>query len=76
MEFKTLMIRCLFLVVTMHVHSHLSSIPIFNGLNFFEWSEHIHFYLGVMDLDLALRVKKLVVITALSTIEEKTHYKN
>ena len=64
-----------FLAITMYVHSHFSYIPVFNGLNFFELSEHIHFYLGVMDLDLALRVEKPADITILSTVEEKTHYK-
>ena len=59
----------------MHVHSHFSYVPVFNGLNFSEWSEHIHFYLGVMDLDLALRVEKTTDITVLSTAEEKNHYK-
>ena len=65
----------IFLAVTMPVHSHFSYVPVFNGLNFSEWSEQIHFYLGVMDLDLALRVEKPVDITVLSTAEEKNHYK-
>ena len=54
MEFKALIIRCLFLAVTMHVHSHFLYVPYFNGINFSELSEQIHFYLEVMDLDLAL----------------------
>ena len=58
------------------MHSHFSYVLVFSGLNFFEWSEHIHFYLGVMDLDLAPRVGKLAAITILSTIEKKTHYNN
>ena len=45
------------------------------GLIFFELSVQIHFYLGVMDLDLALRVEKPADITILSTAEEKTHSK-
>ena len=57
------------------MHSHFSYVPIFNGLNFSEWSEQIHFYLGLMDLDLALRVEKPAAITVLSTTEEKNHYK-
>ena len=47
----------------------------FLSLNFSKWSEHIHFYLGVMDLDLTLRVEKPTDITVLSTAEEKTLYK-
>ena len=65
----------IFLAVTMPVHSHFSYVSVFNGLNFSEWSEQIHFYLGVMDLDLALQVKKPVDITVLITAEEKNHYK-
>ena len=57
------------------MHSHFSYVLVFNGLNFYEW-KHINFYLGVIDLDLALRVEKLADITVLSTDEEKTHYKN
>ena len=65
----------IFLAIAMPVHSHFSSVPVFNGLNFSEWREQIHFYLGVMDLDLTLRVEKLAYITVLSTAEEKNHYK-
>ena len=65
----------IFLAVTMLVHSHFSSVPVFNGLNFSQWSEQIHFYLGVMDLDLALRVEKPADNTVMSTAEEKNHYK-
>ena len=65
----------IFLSVTMLVHSHFSYVLVFNGLNFSEWCKHIHFYLGVMDLDLALRVEKPADITILSTAKEKNHYK-
>ena len=59
----------IFLAVTMLVHSHFLYVPVFNGLNFSELSEQIHFYLGVMDLE------KPADITVLSTTEEKNHYK-
>ena len=65
----------IFLAVTLHVHSHFSYVPVFNGLNFSERSEHIPFYLGVMNLDLALRVGKPADITVLSTAKENNHYK-
>ena len=65
----------IFLAVTIPVHSHFLSVPVFNGLNFSELSEQIHFYLGVMDLDLALRVENPANITVLSTAEENNHYK-
>ena len=57
------------------MHSHFLCVLVFNDLNFSDWSEQIHFYLGVMDLDLELRVEKPTNITVLSTTEEKTHYK-
>ena len=53
----------IFLAVTMPVHSHFLYVPVFNGLNFSELSEQIHFYLGVMDLDLALRVEDPISIS-------------
>ena len=71
MEFKAIIIKCLFLVVTIPMHSHLWYVLVFNGLNFSELSEHIHFYFGVMDLNLALRVEKPTYITILSIVEEK-----
>ena len=58
------------------MRSHFSYVLVFNGLNFFEWSKYIHFYLGVMDLDLTLGIKKPTAITVLSIVEEKTHYNN
>ncbi|KAL1321199.1 hypothetical protein AAHE18_14G111300 [Arachis hypogaea] len=47
----------------------------FNGVNFSDLSEQVQFYLGVLDLDLTLQVQKPVVITVLSSNEEKAHYK-
>ena len=66
----------LLIAVPIAMHSHFSSVPIFNGLNFSEWNEQINFYLGVMDLDLALREDEPSAITNTSTEEEKVHYKN
>ena len=58
------------------MNSHFSTLPVFNGRNFSEWREQIKFYLGVMDLDLALREEKPSSITDSSIEEEKFHYKN
>ena len=66
----------LLFAVSILMHSHISSIPIFNGLNFPEWNEQIRFYLGVMDLDLSLQIEEPDAITVSSTEEEKIHYKN
>jgi len=57
------------------LHSHAKSIFVFNGLNFPNWSEQVQFYLGVLDLDLTFEVDKHVVITDVSSIEEKNHYR-
>ncbi|KAH0639116.1 hypothetical protein KY290_036404 [Solanum tuberosum] len=45
------------------LHSHASSVTVFNGLNFSEWHEQLQFHLGVMDLDLALLNDKPTAIT-------------
>ncbi|XP_027351018.1 uncharacterized protein LOC113862062 [Abrus precatorius] len=57
------------------LHSSISSVSVFNGLNFSNWSEQVQFHLGVLDLDLALQEEKPTDITDTSSNEEKTHYK-
>ncbi|XP_027368150.1 uncharacterized protein LOC113874128 [Abrus precatorius] len=57
------------------LHSSISSVPVFNGLNFSNWSEQVQFHLDVLDLDLALQEEKPTDITDTSSNEEKTHYK-
>ena len=57
------------------LHSHASSVPLFNGLNFSGWWEQVQFHLGVMDLDLALQVEKPAAITDKSSTEEKALHK-
>ena len=44
--------------VPISMYLHASTIPFFNGLNFSNWSEQIQFHLSVLNLDLALRIKK------------------
>lgn len=61
--------------VPISLHSQAMSVPVFNGLNFSEWSEQIQFHLGVLDLDLALQVEKPAAINDDSSNEEKIHYK-
>ncbi|XP_016453596.2 uncharacterized protein LOC107777938 [Nicotiana tabacum] len=56
-------------------HSLASSVTMFNGLNFSEWREQVQFYLGVMDLDLALLNDKPAAITDSSSADEKSFYK-
>ncbi|KAJ1404466.1 Retrovirus-related Pol polyprotein from transposon TNT 1-94 [Sesbania bispinosa] len=51
------------------------SVPVFNGLNFYDLSEQVQFHLGVLDLDLAFQVEKPAVVTDASSNEEKAHYK-
>ena len=57
------------------LHSHASSVPLFNGLNFSDWWEQVQFHLGVLDLDLALQVEKPAAITDKSSTEEKALHK-
>jgi len=57
------------------LHSHIASIPVFNGLNFPDWSEQVQFHIGVLDLDLAFQVEKPTAITDANSNEEKAHYK-
>ena len=51
------------------------SVPVFNGLNFPDWSEQVQFHLDVLDLDLAFQVEKPTAITNASSNEEKAHHK-
>jgi len=61
--------------VPVFLHSHASSVPVFNGLNFLDWSEQVQFHLGVLDLDLAFQVEKPAAITDANSNKEKAHYK-
>jgi len=61
--------------VPIALHSQATSVPVFNGLNFSDWSENVQFHLGVLVLDLAIRIEKPVAITDDSSNEEKTHYR-
>lgn len=44
------------------------------GANFKEWKENISIVLGVMDLDLALRIEQPAALVANSSIEEKREF--
>ncbi|XP_057958448.1 uncharacterized protein LOC131151212 [Malania oleifera] len=48
-----------------------SSISIFNGTNFSNWNKQIQFLLGVLDLDLSLRIDKPAAITETSSLEQQ-----
>ncbi|KAK6133846.1 hypothetical protein DH2020_032396 [Rehmannia glutinosa] len=58
--------------IPVSLHSHASSVPLYNGLNFSEWCEQIQFHLGVLDLDLALQVEKPAAITDTSSDVERS----
>ena len=49
----------------------INSIPMLNGTNFETWHENLHIVLGVMDLDLALRVSSPAPLTVESSSYEK-----
>lgn len=56
------------------LHSHASSFPILNETNFSDLAEQVQFHLGVLDLDLALRIEKLLAITNSSSAKEEALY--
>ena len=60
--------------VPIALHSQSTFVLVFNGLNFSDWSEKVQFHLGVLDLDLAIRIEKPAAITDDSSNKEKTHY--
>ncbi|XP_048234370.1 uncharacterized protein LOC125370948 [Ricinus communis] len=63
------------LFVPVSLHSHASSVLLFNGLNFSDWCEQVQFHLGILDLDLARQIEKPATITDESSNEEKALYK-
>ena len=54
-----------------NVAAGMNAIPMLNGSNFKAWQEKVHIVLGVMDLDLALRIDKPADINDESTSEQK-----
>lgn len=60
----------LYLQLPISLHSHVSSIPLFNGLNFTDWCEQVQFHLAALVFDFALQVKINVAITSGSIIGE------
>ncbi|XP_022857994.1 uncharacterized protein LOC111378934, partial [Olea europaea var. sylvestris] len=61
--------------VPISLHSHASSVPLFNGLNFSDWCEQVQFNLGVLDLDLAFQVEKPADLTDESSADERSVHK-
>ena len=62
------------LSIPVSLHSHTSSVPLFNGLNFSDYSEQVQFHLGVLDLDLELHVEEPPTITDESSEDEKAFF--
>ncbi|XP_022883856.1 uncharacterized protein LOC111400697 [Olea europaea var. sylvestris] len=63
------------LSVPVSLHSHASSVSLFNGLNFSDWYEQVQFNLGVLDLDLALQVENPTDLTDESNADERSFHK-
>ena len=61
--------------VPISLHSHASSVPILNGMNFSDWQEQVQFHLGILDLDIALVSEILAAITGESSAKEKSIFK-
>ena len=67
---------CLFVVLCLamtpaNITANINSIPMLNGSNFKSWQENLLIVLGVMDLDLSLRVDSPPPLTDKSTSDEK-----
>ena len=58
-----------------NITANINSIPMLNGSNFKSWQENLLIVLGVMDLDLALRVDSPPPLTDKSTSDEKRDMK-
>ena len=54
-----------------NITTNINSIPMLNGTNFKTWHENLQIFLGVMDLDRALRVSSPAPITVESSSDEK-----
>nr|GEX30864.1 UBN2_2 domain-containing protein [Tanacetum cinerariifolium] len=52
----------------------VSGIKPFSGINFSSWKEQVKIFLGITDLDYALRFDKPNPLTATSTVDEKRTY--
>ncbi|KAG8383007.1 hypothetical protein BUALT_Bualt05G0139100 [Buddleja alternifolia] len=61
----------IYVCAAVSLHSHATSVTVFNGLNFFEWRKQVNFHLGVLDLDLALLEENPADITDESSDTEK-----
>ncbi|XP_070028722.1 uncharacterized protein [Nicotiana sylvestris] len=58
-----------------NIIANINSIPMLNGTNFKSWQENLNIVLGVVDLDLALRVDSPPPLTDKSTSNEKREIK-
>ena len=56
---------------TSNITASINYIPMLNGTNFKTWHEKLHIVLGVMDLDLALRVSSPAPLIVESSFDEK-----
>ena len=54
-----------------NINANINSIPMLNDTNFKTWHENLQIVLGVMDLDLALRVSSFAPHTVESSSDEK-----
>ena len=54
-----------------NITASINSIPMLNGINFKTWNENLQIVLGVMDLDLALRVSSPEPLTVEISSDEK-----
>ena len=58
-----------------NINASINSTPMLNGTNFKTWHENLQIVLGVIDLDLALRVSSPAPLTVESSSNEKSDIK-
>ncbi|KZV20375.1 hypothetical protein F511_35051 [Dorcoceras hygrometricum] len=61
-------------LIPANIRANINSIPLLNGSNFKSWQENLLIVLGVMDLDLAIRVDCPPTPTDKSTSDEKKEF--
>ena len=70
------MLLCYFVLCSVasyasNIFASINSIPMLNSTNFNAWRENVMIVLGVMDLDLALRVERSADLTDKSSFDDK-----
>ncbi|XP_026378058.1 uncharacterized protein LOC113272442 [Papaver somniferum] len=60
--------------VPANLHAYAGFVPVFNGSNFTEWSDHVKFSLAINDLDRCLTAEKPAALTDTSSADDKRNF--